>query len=405
MLFWIVAGTLAALVALLLARPLLAPAPGGPEAAPDQAIYRDQLAEVDRDLGRGLLNPEEAERARVEIARRLLAADRASPVRLREAPRRAALGAAAVAAALVVPGSLLLYSAMGRPDTRDLPRAERIAEARALREARPSQAEAEAMAAEAFPPREPDAPADYLAMMEELRRVVPTRPDDLTGWELLALHEARLGRYGDAARAQERVVALKGEAATAADLLGLADRMVAAAGGVVTPEAERVLADLAAREPGNPGLLYYRGLLEAQTGRPDLAFPLWRRVVAEAPEGSLHRRLAEGQIEEIAWRAGVDYAPPDGASGPMAGDMAAAAGIDPAAREEMIRGMVEGLAARLAEEGGPPEDWAQLVGALAVLGEEDRARAILAEAREVFEGDASAETLLDRTADEAGLPP
>ena len=46
MLFWIVAGTLAAIVAALLARPLLAPALPAPEASPDQAIYRDQLAEV-----------------------------------------------------------------------------------------------------------------------------------------------------------------------------------------------------------------------------------------------------------------------------------------------------------------------------------------------------------------------
>jgi cytochrome c-type biogenesis protein CcmH len=402
MMFWIVAGMLAALVALLLARPLLAPPSAAPEGSPDQAIYRDQLREVERDLSRGVIGPEEAERARTEIARRLLAADRAGPLRLAEAPRTAALAAAGGAAVLVVLGSLLLYSVLGRPGAEDSPRAERIAQAEALRDSRPSQAEAEAAALAAFPVPEPQEPADYLQMIEELRRVVPTRPDDLQGWELLALHEARLGRYADAARAQERVVAIKGEEATAADFLGLADRMVAAAGGVVTPEAELVLSELAAREPENLGLLYYLGLLEAQTGRPDRAFPLWRRVIEDAPEDSLHRRLALGHIEEVAWLAGVDYEPP-AAPGPTPEDMAAAAEMDPAAREEMVRGMVDSLAARLAAEGGPVDDWVRLITSLAVLGDTEQAGAILAEARGVFAGDEAALATLDWAAEEAGL--
>lgn len=402
MLFWIVAGTLAAIVAALLARPLLALAPPASGASPDQAIYRDQLAEVDRDLARGLLNPAEAERARVEIARRLLAADRAEPALLREAPRGLGLGAAVVAAVLVVMGGLGLYAMLGQPGAEDTPRAERLAAAQALRDSRPSQSEAESAAREAFPPPEPQADPEYLAMIEELRRVVPTRGDDLQGWELLALHEARLGRYAESARAQERVVALRGEEATAGDWLGLADRMVAAAGGSVTPETEAVLGQIARLEPENLGLLYYLGLLEAQTGRPDRAFPLWRRVVEEAPEGSLHRRLAEGQIADVAWFAGVDYQPPAG-SGPSPGDMAAAADMDPAAREEMVRGMVEGLAARLASEGGRAEDWARLVTSLATLGETERAGAVLTEARGVFAGETDAEALLDAAAEEAGL--
>jgi cytochrome c-type biogenesis protein CcmH len=268
MMFWIVAGMLAALVALLLARPLLAPPPSAVEASPDQAIYRDQLREVDRDLSRGVIGPEEAERARTEIARRLLAADRAGPLCLAEAPRGAALIAVGVAAVLVVLGSLLLYSVLGRPGAQDLPRAERIAQAEALRDSRPSQAEAETAALAAFPVPEPQVPADYLEMIEELRQVVPTRPDDLQGWELLALHEARLGRYADAARAQERVVTIKGEEATAGDSWASPTAWSPQRAGVVTPEAELgpVRARLARRR--EPGLLYYLGLLEAQTGGP-----------------------------------------------------------------------------------------------------------------------------------------
>lgn len=393
MLFWIVAGSLAALVAVLAARPLLAPSPG-PAEAPEVAIYRGQLAEVERDVARGTLAPEEAERARTEIARRLLAADRAGPRPAGEAPRAAGLAGVAVTAAVLVMGSLALYAALGRPDAPDAPRAARLAAAEAARAARPSQAEAEA-AAPAVAPR--DLPADELAMIEELRRVVPTRPDDVQGWELLARSEARLGRYAEAARAQGEVVRLRGEAATADDLVLLLDLMVPAAGLVVTPEAEAVLARLAGLDPESAGGRYYAGLLHARTGRPDLAFPLWRAVVEDAPGDSLHRDLALAQIAEVAALAGADWTPPPEA-GPTAEDVAAAADMDPAERAEMVRGMVEGLRERLEAEGGPAEDWARLAASLATLGDRAGAEAALAEGRAAHAGDAEAERLLDAAA-------
>ncbi len=414
MLFWIVVAAMALLVAGLLARPLLDG--GGTAAAPaptDQAVYRDQLAEVDRDVARGVLNPEDAERARAEIARRLIAADRAGAPPMDDAPTRLSGLGAALAALLALALGLGLYLAIGRPGLGDLPRAERLAQAQALRASRPSQAEAEAEAAASLPPPPADLPADYLDMVADLREVVPTRPDDLPGWELLALHEARLGNYAAAARAQERVVALKGEDATAADWVALADRMVAAAGGFVSPETEAVLAEVMARDDDDFALLYYLGLLEAQTGRPDRAFPLWREVVEEAPDG-LHRRLALAQIEQAAWLAGVDYtAPAEGgaaidpaaAPGPTPREIANAAAMDPAMRGEMIGGMVEGLRARLDAQGGTAEEWGRLIVSLVVLGDAQGARAALDRARAAFAGDGGALAVLTEAAAQAGLEP
>lgn len=399
MLFWIVAGAMAVSVLGLLARALNATPRGGAKAPADQAVYRDQLEEVGRDLARGLLAPDEAERARAEVARRLLAADRVEPPRLTDAPR-AATRLATAATALVVLGSFVAYPMLGRPGAEDLPRGQRLAVARALRDGRPSQAQAEAQAAP-IPPA--PAPERYLEMVEELRRLVPTRPGDLRGWELLALHEAKLGRYAEAARAQQRVLALKGGRTTAEDWLGLADRLVAAAGGLVSPEAEAALAHLAERDPSSPGLLYYLGLLEAQTGRPDLAFPLWKRLVDGAPSDDPHRGLALGQIEEVAWLAGLD-APLVPQDAPSA-DEAAAVEMTPAAREEMIRAMVDGLATRLAAQGGPVEDWGRLVTSLAALGEWSSAEQALKEARAIFAQEAASLEALDEAARAGGMTP
>ncbi|MBP1805568.1 c-type cytochrome biogenesis protein CcmI [Rubellimicrobium aerolatum] len=403
MLFWIVAGLLASVVAVLIARPLLAPSAAGAEAVPDQAIYRDQLAEVERDLARGVLAPEEAERARTEIARRLLAADRAGATVLRAAPRRAGLVAASLAAVVVVMGSLVLYATIGRPGAPDDPRAARLAEAQRLRDERPSQADAETQAAQVFPAQQPDVPEEYLEMVERLREVVPTRPDDLQGWELLAQHEAQLGRYAEARAAQERVIAIKGDRATADDHVALVDRMVAAAGGVVTPEAEAVMARIDRMQPGNFGLLYYLGLMQAQTGRPDLAFPFWRRLMEAAPADDLHRSMAASEIERLAWLAGVDYEPPAAAPGPSEAEVAAAQEMTEEERREMIRGMVDGLRGRLTAEGGPAQDWARLVTSLSILGDEAGAREALAQGKAAHAGDAQAQVILDGTAQQAGL--
>ncbi|WP_210527461.1 c-type cytochrome biogenesis protein CcmI [Rubellimicrobium arenae] len=405
MLFWIVAGTLSALVAVMVARPLLAPVPGESETSPDQDIYRDQLAEVDRDLARGVLAPAEAERARTEIARRLLAADRAGPLALRAAPRLASLAAAVLAAVLVVMGSLVLYASIGHPGSPDDPRAARLADAQRLRDDRPSQADAEAQAASLLATPPPDVPADYLEMVDELRRVVPTRPDDLQGWELLSLHEARLGRYKEAKEAQQHVVTLKGDSVTPDDYVALVDRMVAAAGGVVTPEAEAVLAKINYGDPDNFGVLYYLGLLEAQTGRPDRAFPVWRKLVEDAPADNLHRRLAEGDIEQVAWLAGVDYEVPAAQPVPSGAEVAAAQDMTPEQRQEMIQGMVDGLRQRLDSEGGPAEDWARLVTSLVVLGDTDGARDALVQAKAAHQGDAAAQAVLDDAGRSAGLTP
>ncbi|MGH6791724.1 MAG: c-type cytochrome biogenesis protein CcmI, partial [Methyloceanibacter sp.] len=76
MLLWIILACLTAAVLYGLLRPLAGGRPSVPARdAFNAAVYRDQLAEVESDHARGLIGEAEAEAARLEIARRLLAAD------------------------------------------------------------------------------------------------------------------------------------------------------------------------------------------------------------------------------------------------------------------------------------------------------------------------------------------
>ncbi|SHI39843.1 c-type cytochrome biogenesis protein CcmI [Wenxinia saemankumensis] len=399
MLSWAVFALLALLVAAYVARPLLSAGRRETEVRSDVALYRAQLEEVDRDLARGTIGAEEAERARAEIARRLIAADRAGAARATEGPAR---WPAALAGLVVLAGGLSLYAVIGAPGAGDLPRAERIAASAAMRDGRMDQTAAEAEAAAMPQPPAPEIPEDYAALIERLRQIAPTRPDDIEGWRLLARHEGQLGNYAAAARAQEEVLRLRGDEAGIADRTLLADLYVAAASGYVSPEAEALVRAVLAEDSDEPAARYTLGLLYAQTDRPDLAFELWRPVAEGGDPASIHTRLARDQIPLAAQAAGIDYAPP-AQRGPSAADIAAAEGMDPGSRQAMVEGMVAQLSTRLAEEGGPAEDWARLVTSLAVLGETERAAAILGEAREVFAASERDMAIIDAAAEQAGL--
>ena len=376
-------------VAFVLLRALGRTAP--PDDAPadfDRRVYRDQLREVERDRARGTIPAEEAERLRAEVARRLLEAgrtpspDAAPPSR---APGAGVATSAAAAVALVVAAAFAGYAVIGRPGRADAPIEARIAAAEAARAARPSQAEMEAAAPAPAPgPVDPD----FTALMTKLREKLKDRPDDLTGQTLLARNEANLGNFAAAATAQQDVIRIKGRQATDADRLSLASLMIQGAGGRVSPEAERLLRAVVTADPTNPAGLFFLGIDNMQVGRYDLAFRDWRQLLetgGTAPDP--WREEVRGRIGELADLAGVRYeVPPAPAAlaGPDAAAVAGAAALTPEARTTMIRGMVDGLSERLASQGGTAAEWAQLLRALGVLGETDRARAIWGEAKATF---------------------
>lgn len=354
----------------------------------EMRIYAQQLREIERDLARGVVAPDEAGRMRTEISRRLLEADRTARPALVAAPVPARwLGLALVVVAVAVAG--FVYLRQGAPMYPDQPLAQRHAEAARMHAERPSQAELEA-AWQASPesPEPPEVDAEFTALMEQLRAALVNRPLDLQGFRLLARNEANIGNHAASAAAQRHVIELMGDEAPVAEHVILAEQLILAAGGVVSPEAERVVEDILRRDPRNGPGRYYTGLMFAQTGRPDLTFRLWRGLLDESQPGAPWVPHIRGTIEELAAIAGVRYTLPplsaQGARGPSDADMAAAMEMSEEERAEMIGAMVEGLSARLGTQGGPAGDWARLISALGVLGEDARARAIWGEARTVF---------------------
>jgi cytochrome c-type biogenesis protein CcmH len=302
-------------------------------------------------------------------------------------------------------GSGALYWQLGNPDYPDQALSDRIALAGEFLENRPSQAAAEESLSRSDLPRVENPSPDYVALVAQLRNVVANRPNDIEGLRLLAISERKLGNFSAAHTAFGRHIELRGGDVSSGEWSDLADMMILAANGYVSPEAQVALQSALALDPANPPARYYWGQMMSQTGRPDIAFRTWDALLREGPADAPWIPPIMAQIDEMAMRAGeMGYTPPQiGVAGPSAADIEAAEDMSASERMEMIEGMVSGLSDTLASEGGPPEKWAQLITALGVLGRTNQAAAVFANATEVFGADPLAMDLINRAGERAGV--
>ena len=340
--------TAAAIFAVLLPLGLGARAPADGR---EVNVYKDQLAEIERDVESGLIGKDEAEAARAEIGRRLLAAADQEG----EAAARASVGMRRVAAVLALVGlpivALAVYLPLGSPQLPDLPLTARAT------------------------PRDGSQPLE--AMVAQVEQHLQKNPTDGRGWTVLAPVLARLGRTEDAIRAYRNVIAYAGDNAERRADLG--EMMVASAGGVVTAEAKAEFERAHALDAEDPKSNYYLGLAAEQDGRNQEAAAIWRTMLSKGPADAPWRPLVAAALSRVG--GGAVPALPSEA-------MAAAKDMNGDDREAMIRGMVDRLAARLKQNGDDVEGWLRLVRAYVVMGDLDKAKGALSDARQAVAGDA-----------------
>lgn len=331
--------------------PLMQGARAAPErAAFDRAVYRDQLKELERDRARGLIDGDEAAAARLEIERRLLAADTPAPA----AVRSAGSPMLAVALALLLPAAAAgIYLALGAPTVPDEPYAARGPE--------------RALAASQGQHR------DVAGAMAALEQELQAHPDDAEKWLLLARSAATLGQWQKSANAYQKALVLTKNRPDVASAYG--EMLVFAADGIVTPRAQEAFTAALARAPKDLAARYYLALAEAQAGNAQAAIDAWQKLAVDVSDPELRDRL-RARITETADSAGIT--PPKLAAaatpaGPSAEDEARAAQMTPEQRQQMIRGMVDGLAAKLKDNPEDLDGWLRLARAYTVLGERDKA--------------------------------
>lgn len=369
MVLWISFAVLTALVLLALLSPLRTRSRSGDAqgASFDLAVYRDQLAELERDRKAGLIPEAEADAARNEVSRRVLAAqaELASKEKV-TLPVPAWLPVATVVAVPVV--ALSGYLLIGRPD---LP-------------AQPLQARIDGAVAN----------QDMAAMIRQVERHLEQKPDDARGWTVLAPAYSRIGRFNDAANAYRKALALSGPDAELMTDMG--ESLVLANNGLVSNEAQEIFQAVLKAAPKHMKARFYAALALQQEGRSAEALAGWNAMLAESAPDAPWRSAVEQQISSASGQL---------PKGPALTEEQIRQGqqLNAGDRTAMIRSMVEGLDERLTADGTDIDGWLRLIRARMVLGEKDKATDALNRASEALRNNQQAVTRLEETRKALGL--
>jgi cytochrome c-type biogenesis protein CcmH len=359
------------------------------------AVYRDQLAEIERDAARGPLSAEQAEAARAEIGRRILALQPGAPslpmpppqpspasgggslksVAGQEARRDSSAGRGLVVAAvsvLAVPfAAWLLYARLGAPALPDQPFAARTTAAKAT------------------------AGIEHIDLGEAVGKIaahLKEHPEDLRGWLLLGRTELSLGHYAEAVDAYRHAADLSGHRA---DIMGdWGEAQVIAADGTVTPAAREAFEAALGDKESAPRSRYYLALAKSQQGDAKGALQGWVDLAADAPADAEWLPLVQQRIAEAAAKLGLDPATLKTSSGmpspaAVAATAQATAGASQEERRAMILAMVGNLAARLEQQPDDVDGWARLGRSYMVLNEPQKAREAYAHAVKLKPDDAA----------------
>ena len=348
------------------------------------AVLRQQLADLDA------LPDAEAAPLRLELKRRMLAEGTTDEVVARPMTASARVWVAVGVAAIFAGVSTGLYISLGRP-------------------------ELTGAAAPAAPPADAGQPAaDVMQMVGQLEARMKANPGDPEGWRMLGWSYFQTRRFADAAEAYRRASALVPADANYQSAMG--EALVQAAEGTVTPAAETAFRAAQQRDPTDARSRYFLALLKDQRGDSKGAIDDWIAILKAAPAdapwaGELRRIISEvGQKAGIEVTSRLPAAPvaqgPASATaprGPTAADVAAAQQMAPADQQAMIRGMVDGLAARLAQNPKDADGWLRLMRARMVLGDKGAAIAAYGAAKAAFAGDAPTLARLEASAKELGI--
>lgn len=366
--FWIAALFLIIVSVALTLWPLLARKKGQSALEHAIAFYEEQKTEIERQFEAGQISEDEKLQAEAEQARHLLAINRTQ----KEVGSHQAGGvrqkiAAIIALVLVPMLAIGIYLRTGQPNVPDLPLASRKIDPRTL---------------------------NIEQALQKIEEHLLKNPGDAKGYEVVAPIYMRAGRYDDAANAFRRIIEITGE--TAPRLADLGESLVASQNGVVNAEARKAFERAAVLDGDFAKAKFYLALAIEQDGDVEKAFSQLTTLLASLPEGPARMRV-QAEIERFQAQGKVPKSGPNSEAGK------AIAAMPEEERMKAIRSMVDGLSQRLSQGGGSLAEWRRLIQARLVLGEKDKARAHLAQAKQALEKDAAALESLTAFARDTGL--
>lgn len=363
MLLWLVLAALTVIALLGAVMPLLRkPHVQNQRSEYDLEVYRHQLEELQNELERGVITPEEENAARLEIERRILVTAEMEDSLVGNPSSTLQIVGVLIVAISIPALASGLYLYIGNPQAPDQPLTART----------PVEATQSASA------------GDLETVISRLRARLARDSGGLADWLLLGQSYNVMRRYEEAVAAYRRADGLQPDNVNIMTSLG--ETLVLAASGTVTPEAQSVFRNAHLLDEQTPGPRFYLGLARAQAGDYWGAYDFWLALANDAPADATWLPQVVAHLEEVSMELGVDVSAALNSRsnpivspkqiplpGPTREDIEAASGMSASNRMEMIRGMVAGLAERLKENPDNIEGWERLARSYQVLGETDKA--------------------------------
>ena len=269
---------------------------------------------------------------------------------------------------------------------------------------------------------------DLGSMIKGLEKKLADNPKDAAGWNLLGLAYYNTGRYADGVKAYSKATELDPNNATYWSALGEV-QLLSGPGGVI-PAAEASFRKALAIDPKDFRARYFTAVKKNTDGDHKGAVDDLIGVLRDSPPDApwlqpvrdLTLRISTenkidvaGRIPEPAPAAAGPAMPAmstmgsgggvaaEGIPGPNAADLKAATAMTPSKQDEMARGMVARLAARLQENPKDADGWIRLMRARTVLNDPAGAKQAFDNAKAAFKGDSTQTARFDEAAKTLGI--
>jgi cytochrome c-type biogenesis protein CcmH len=389
MTLWFLMMMLCSAAAVAISYPLIRRYDARDGAAEESAVYQDQIKEVDRDLSAGTIAEPEAKVAKAEIERRLEAVAR-DQVPSQPLPNGWRLVALAASAGLVILGGINLYAYMGDPNMPSAvpPRpAQQAAMQQPVQQTQTSDASQNASAT-----------ANQVdVMIGNLKDKLKADPNNAEGWRMLGWALFNTQHWQESADAYTKALALDPNNVDYKS--ALAESIVQAAQGVVTPKAQELIADVLSKAPRDLRARFYDALGHEQSGDQQGALDRWSALLADAPADAGWRDDVKQRVADLGKAMGKDV------TGLLKVAPAPAAAAAPQAaapeKDAMVAGMIAKLAQKLEANPKDRDGWAMMIRSLIVTGDKKGADEALAKALDIFKDDTATQDGLKQIATDA----
>lgn len=387
MTLWLLMTILCSATAVVMSIPLIRRYEDQGREVQDQAIYQDQLSEVDRDELAGTIDAPEAKAARAEIRRRLAIAEttmkKSQP--LSSGWKMLALVSTA---ALVILGGVNLYAYLGTPE---LPSVSNLQ------------------------PPTPAVPTtqDSVSgsgqidtLITKLQARMQANPRDAEGWRMLGWAQFNKQNYAASAEAYAKAVEI--DPANIDYRSAYAESLVQTADGIVTPKAQSLITEVLVKDPKNFRARFYDSLAQEQAGDKTGALDRWIALLAASPEGAGWREDVIARIVNLGKATGRDVSAIVASASPSTSvitdaQKSAIQALPEGDQTAMIKGMVAKLADRLKTNPNDADGWIKLIKSYQVLNDPASAKDALNTAILAFTNDPANKDKIVAAATNLGL--